>query len=107
EIDFDGAELRVRFQLSKATKEDAARRVALKTGAARRDVVLLPQLAEILKTHRKEMLAKGLYRADGYVFCTSTGSPMYSRNVAERGLGKAGDRAGLNPEGKPRVTAHD
>jgi integrase len=32
---------------------------------------------------------------------------MYSRNVAERGMGKAGDRAGLNPEGKLRLTAHD
>jgi hypothetical protein len=27
---------------------------------------------------------KGLYRADGYVFCTQTGAPFYVRNVAER-----------------------
>ena len=71
-----------------------------------RDLVSLSG-AEILKSHRKDMLAKGLYRADGYVFCTGTGAPMYARNVAERGLRKAGDRAGLNPGGKPRVTAHD
>lgn len=107
DVSFEDEELHVRFQLSKATKQSPARRVGLKTGAARRDVVLLPQLAAILKAHRKEQLAKGLYRSNGYVFCTSTGSPFYSRNVAERGVGKAGDRAGLNPEGKSRLSAHD
>jgi integrase len=29
------------------------------------------------------------------------------RSTCERGIGKAGDRAGLNPEGKPKLTAHD
>lgn len=53
------------------------------------------------------MLAAGLYRADGYVFCTATGGPFYSRNVSERGIGKAADRAGLNPEGLPRLGCHD
>jgi integrase len=107
DINFEAEEIHVRFQLSKATKESPARRVALKTGAAKRDVVLLPQLATILREHRKEALAKGLYRADGFVFCTSAGTPFYGRNVAERGIDKAGDRAGLNPEGKPKLTAHD
>jgi hypothetical protein len=37
------------------------------------------RLATILREHRKELLAAGC-------------------NVAERGVGKAGDRAGLNPE---------
>jgi integrase len=69
--------------------------------------VLLPQLAVILREHRKQLLSKGLYRADGFVFSTATGAPMYGRNVAERGMRKAGDRAGLNPEGKPTLTAHD
>jgi integrase len=107
DINFEADEIHVRFQLSKATKENPARRVALKTGAAKRDVVLLPQLATILCEHRKEALAKGLYRAGGFVFCSSAGTPFYGRNVAERGIGKAGDRAGLNPEGKPKLTAHD
>jgi integrase len=107
DIDFEAEELHVRHQLSKATRERPAHRKPLKTDAARRDVVLLPQLAAILKEHRKELLAAGLYRADGYVFCTQTGAPMYCRNVAERGIGKAADRAGLNPEGKPRLSAHD
>jgi integrase len=107
EIDFEADEIHVRHQLSKATRERPAFRKPLKTDAARRDVVLLPQLATILKGHRKELLAAGLYRADGYVFCTQSGAPMYCRNVAERGVGKAADRAGLNPDSKPRLTAHD
>lgn len=106
EIDFEAGEIHVRHQLSKSTRQKPARRVALKSGAGMRDVVLLPQLGAILKEHRKEMLRKGLYR-DGYVFSTSSGLPMYARNVAERGVGKAADRAGLNPAGKPRLTAHD
>jgi integrase len=107
EIDFEAEEIHVRHQLSKATLKKPARRKPLKTEAAHRDVVLLPQLAETLKAHRMKLLAAGLYRADGYVFCTQTGAPMYCRNVSERGVGKAADRAGLNPEGKPRLTAHD
>ncbi len=107
EIDFEAEEIHVRHQLSKATRGRPARRKPLKTDAARRDVVLLPQLATILKEHRKELLRKGLYRSDGFVFCTQSGAPMYCRNVSERGVGKAADRAGLNPESKPRLTAHD
>ena len=61
----------------------------------------------ILREHRKTMLAAGLYRADGYVFCTTTGAPMYSRNVSERVIGKAADRAKLNPENMPRLSCHD
>jgi len=53
------------------------------------------------------MLRKGLHRADGYVFCTATGAPMYSRNVSERGHGKGADEAKLNPKDAPRLTAHD
>jgi integrase len=88
DIDFEAEALHVRCQLSQATKQSQARRVARKTGAARRDVVLVAQLGAILGEHRKELLSKGLYRADGYVFCTSAGTSFYSRNVAERGIGE-------------------
>jgi integrase len=107
EIDFDADEIHVRYQLSRATSEKPARRKQLKSEAGARNVILLPQLETILREHRKAMLAAGLYRPDGYVFCTSEGTPFYSRNVSERGMDKAADRAGLNPEGKPRLTAHD
>jgi integrase len=42
-----------------------------------------------------------------FVFVTETGQPLYCRNLSERGIGKAADRAGLNPEGVPRLTMHD
>ena len=108
DVDFEAGEIHVRHQLSRARKGKPATRIGLKTDAARRDVVLLPQLAAILKQHRKKLLAHGLYGADGFVFVTATGAPMYCRNVAERGVGKAADKAGLKPEeGKPKLTAHD
>lgn len=107
EIDFEAEEIHVRYQLSRATRERPAYRKRLKTDAAQRDVVLLPHLGAILREHRKAQLAAGLCRADGFVFCTQSGGPMYCRNVSERGLGKAANRAGLNPVGKPRLTAHD
>jgi integrase len=107
EIDFEGGVIKVRHQLSRATREKPARRVPLKTDAAVREVVLLPQLAAVLKEHRKTLLAHRLYQADGYVFVTANGGPLYCRNVADRGVGKAAKNAGLNREGLPALTAHD
>jgi integrase len=103
EVGFDAGELHVRYQLSRATREKPARRMPLKTDAGKRDVILLPQLATILREHRKKMPAAGLYRVDAYVFCTQTGAPMHSRNIAERGITKAAEKAGLDAEGKPRL----
>ncbi len=40
EVDFENGELRVPYQLSRATREKPARRVSLKTDAGRRDVIL-------------------------------------------------------------------
>jgi site-specific recombinase XerD len=84
-----------------------AKRVALKSPAARRDVVLLGALEGILREHRRTQLEAGLYRPEGLVFCTQTGAPMSQRNVSARGIGKAADRAGLNPEGTQCLSAHD
>lgn len=106
-VDFETGIIRVRHQLSRATREKPARCVPLKTDTARRDVVLLPQLATTLKDHRMTLLSHGLYQADGFLFVTASGGPLYCRNVAERGVGKAADKAALNPEGKPKLTAHD
>ena len=35
------------------------------------------------------------------------GTAFNDRNVAQRGLARAADRAGLNPNGQPRLTLHD
>jgi integrase len=49
DVDFDQGLLRVRHQLSRATSARPARLVPLKTDAGARDIVLLPQLAELLR----------------------------------------------------------
>jgi len=41
------------------------------------------------------------------VLSTETGKPLYYRNVSARGLDKAADRAGLNPEGLQKLSYHD
>lgn len=41
------------------------------------------------------------------VFCSATGSPLNARNVAQRGLGRAVQAAGLNRDGEPRLRFHD
>jgi integrase len=79
----------------------------LKSDAARRKIEIPPQLANLLRAHRKEMLRKSLHRAEGFVFCTETGAPNYYRNLSSRGLDEAANRTGLNPPGKQRLSMHD
>jgi integrase len=94
-VDLDAGVIRVRAQLTRGTAKEPAKRIALlKTDAACRDVVLLPQLATLLKQHRQKLFASGLYRADGLVFVTSAGTPFNHRNVA-RGLETAAKKAEL------------
>jgi integrase len=95
---------KVRYQLSRAREDKAARRVRLKTAAAVREIPLLPQLGALLKQHK---LASPHSRDSDYVFSTALGTPLSARNVERRGLGRASDRAGLNPEGLPRLRVHD
>jgi integrase len=49
DVDFAGAEIHVRHQMSRQGK-----RVKLKTRAARRGIILMPALAKLLKRHRLE-----------------------------------------------------
>lgn len=46
-------------------------------------------------------------KPEDFVFATETGKPLYYRNASARGLDKAADRAGLNPEGVQRLSFHD
>jgi integrase len=46
-------------------------------------------------------------KPDDFIFVTETGRPIYHRNVAVRGLDKAADRLGLNPDDRPRLIPHD
>jgi integrase len=106
-VDLDEEVIRVRHQLTRGSKEDRPRLVELKSSAARRDVVLLPELAVLLREHRRQAFQHGFARGHDYVFATRQGTAFNYRNLAQRGLTKAADKAGLNVEGMPRLTLHD
>jgi integrase len=106
DVDFDEGLIRVRYQLSRAAKTKPPRRLPLKTDAGARSIVLLPQLAELLRGHHVAELVKGCGQPSDYVFTTENGTPFYGRNVSTRGLDKAADRAGLNDEDRARVSMH-
>jgi integrase len=104
DVDFDGGKIRVRHQISRARKKDPAKLLPLKSEAGERDLDLMPDLAKVLREHK---IASGYSGDDHFVFSTLTGKPVYYRNASARGLQKAADRAGLNPEGLPRLSFHD
>ena len=63
---------------------DGSRR-QLKTSAARRDVVLMPELAATLRRHRLASVFSG---ESDLVFCSDTGRTVGNRNLTARGLTK-------------------
>ncbi len=87
DVDLREGVIRVRAQMDR----DGQRR-DLKTAAARRDVVLMPQLARQLRKHR---LVSPFSGDDDLLFCTSTGLTVGHRNLTGRGLGKACKRASI------------
>jgi integrase len=87
DIDTRGAMLRVRHQMGR----DGKRR-PLKTAAARRDVILIAQLANEL---RKLRLASPFSGEVDLVFCSAAGRTIGHRNLTARGLEKAAKRAAL------------
>lgn len=94
DIDFDAGIIRVRHQLSRPATDRPAGLVSLKSEAARRDVVLLPQLGNLLRVHK----VASRFSAEGaFVFANAEGAPRNYRNVSRRGLDKATESAGLRP----------
>jgi integrase len=87
DVDFARKVMHVQFQMGRDGK-----RMALKTTAARRDVVLMAPLAGELREHR---LASPFSRDSDLVFCASSSGTIGHRNLSSRGLTKASDRAGL------------
>jgi integrase len=99
DVDFAGGRIHVRGQLSngRAFVEMG------KTAAARREVVLMPGLARLLRQHRA---ASRFSQEHDYLFAATTGGPPSHRNVA--GFETARDRAGLDGnDGRPRFRWHD
>ncbi len=106
-LDFERGVITVRHQLTRGSKASPAKLIELKTRGARRDVVLLPELAVLLREHRRVAFQRGLAREQDWVFTTREGTALNYRNLAQRGLTKAADRAGLNGDGQPTLTLHD
>lgn len=88
EIDFGEGKIRVRYQLSRKQ----SKRVRLKSGAGRRDVILMPALANVLREHK---LASGHSDEGSRVFATASGLSVSQRN-ATRAFEAAVKRATLD-----------
>jgi integrase len=104
DVDLGAGLTRVRAQLSRAHRDEPARRVPPKTPASVREIPLLPQLADRIVAHRRRT---PFASATVWVFATSRGTPYGVRNVARRVLRKAADDAGLNAGEDPALRFHD
>jgi integrase len=82
--------------------------VHVKTPSSAATVTMLPVLRRELVAHRDRQAGRNLQlvRPEALAFPTARGKPQSRRN-ALRALHKAGDKAGLNPEGAERVGLHD
>lgn len=103
DVDLDAGEVRVRHQLTRK----GSRLVEVKTDAGVREVTLRSQLAQILRHYK----AASRYSLPGnYVFSTTTGGPLGSRNVERRAMDAAyaaAVKAKLIPVGRPKPVMHD
>jgi integrase len=104
DLDFGRGLIRVRAQLSRAHRDEPARRVAPKTPASVREVPLIDQLSERLAAYKQ---ASPFATPGDWVFGTGRGTPHCHRNVAQRVLSRAADEAGLDADGWPPLRFHD
>jgi integrase len=102
DVDLGEGTLRVRAQLSLASRGRPARRVAPKTPAASRQVPLPLALTRLLAEHKS---SAEFGRTSDWVFATRNGTPYSQRNV-HRLLANAVRRAGLD-ESTSRLRFHD
>jgi integrase len=107
DVDLEDATVRVRRTL---TRIDNGRRLALgppKNKKSRRTVRLTERAVEALRSHLERQLAEiealgDLYKGQGLVFTTETGTPINPSNLRQRGLAPLLKRARL-----PQITFHD
>jgi integrase len=104
DIDLKGGLLEVNGQLGAAGE----RLAVTKTPSSAATLAALPALGRELAAHRTRQAARNLalVRPEALVFTTSRGEPQSRRN-ALRAVHKAGDNAGLNPDGAEKVGLHD
>lgn len=97
DVDFERGFLRIRYQLDRDR-----RRAPLKTSESRRDVVLTPQLAKVLREHR---MASRFKDGDDFVFPAPDGRGRDHRS-SSRGVERAVARAGLGDGISSHVFRH-
>ena len=103
DVDFAAGLIHVRHQLARGRRGVPPHRIPPNTRASLREIPLLPQLAAVLRAHKRS--SPFTARSD-YVFATSHGTPFLHHNVSKRVLRRAAVDAGLDRDGR-RVRFHD
>jgi len=103
DVDFAAGVIRVRHQLAHGRRGVPPRRIPPKTRASTREIPLLPQLAVVLREHKR---GSHIRAGTDYVFATARGTPFLHGNVSRRVLRRAATDAGLDRDGR-RVRFHD
>src|SRR6266436_2931349 len=103
DVDFAAGVIHVRHQLARGRHGVPPHRIPPKTRASVREIPLLPQLAAVLRQHKR---GSRFTRGSDYVFATSNGTPFLHHNVSKRVLRRAATGAGLDRAGR-RVRFHD
>lgn len=104
DVDFAAGVLHVRHQLARGRRGIPPRRVAPKTRAAVREIPLLPQLAAVLREHKR---TSPFTDPGDYVFATRTGRPLMHRNAARLAFTRAVNDSGLLGGEHRRLRFHD
>src|SRR5438309_84985 len=103
DVDFARGVIHVRHQLARGRRGVPPHRIPPKTRASVREIPLLPQLAAVLRQHKR---GSRFTRGSDYVFATDHGTAFLHHNVSKRVLRRAATRAGLDRPGR-RVRFHD
>lgn len=104
DVDFAAGVVHVRHQLARGRRGLPPRRVAPKTRAAVREIPLLPQLAAVLREHKRH---SPFTDPGDYVFATRTGRPLMHRNAARLAFTRAVNDSGLLGGEHRRLRFHD
>jgi integrase len=103
DVDFAAGVVHVRPQLARGRRGVPPHRIPPKTRASIREIPLLPQLATVLRQHKR---GSRFTRSSDYVFATGNGTPFLHHNVSKRVLRRAATGAGLDGPDR-RVRFHD
>jgi len=103
DVDFAAGVVHVRHQLARGRRGIPPHRIPPKTRASVREIPLLPQLAAVLRQHKR---SSRFTRGSDYVFATSRGTAFLHHNVSKRVLRRAAGNSGLDRNGR-RVRFHD